>query len=82
MFRKIGKGKLIYRDQEKNVSIGVFDNINRRKVHYGIISITVLRGIYKEVIEMPIPAFYRLIKLIERMPEIKVKEKKNEIKTA
>ena len=75
---RIGTGKLIYRDQERNVSLGVFENKNVRGTRYGKISIVVLSGGYKGQIDISIPELERLKILIKRMPEIKVKQKEQE----
>jgi len=75
MLRKIGTGKLVYRDQEKNVSIGVFDNKNRKGTHFGIVSITALKGEYKESMELSIAGLEKLKILLKRMPPIKLKKK-------
>ena len=74
MFRKIGNGKLVWRDQEKNVSIGVFENRNAKNIKYGIVSIVALKGENKQIMEISIPEFKRIITIIERMPEIEVKK--------
>ena len=75
MLRKIGSGKLKYRDQEKNVIIGVFENKNVKGSVYGTISITALKGAYKESMELSIPDLKRLLVLFERMPPIKQHKK-------
>jgi len=78
VLKKIGRGKLVYRDQEGNVIIGIFDNHNKRGTHYGTIYLTALQGNFKQTFQVSIPEFYKLLKLIERMPVIekKIKEKR------
>lgn len=70
MPRKKTDGKLVWQKWNKNVNVGVFDNTNIRKTHYGIVSIVVLSGKWKDSIQMSIPAFYSLIEIIESMPPI------------
>lgn len=76
MLRKLGKGKLIYRDQDRNIILAVFQNEARNKSIYGLISITLLQGRYKNSLEISIPEFYRLLDLIKKMPKIEIKKKK------
>lgn len=75
MFGKIKSGKLVWRDQEKNVIIGIFQNKNVKGTAYVKVSITILKGQYKESLEVSLPEFDRLIELINRCPEIEVKKK-------
>lgn len=75
MFGKIKHGKLVWRDQERNVIIGIFQNKNVKGTEYGKVSLTLLKGQYKESIQLSMPEFDRLIKLINRAPEIEIKKK-------
>lgn len=76
MFGTIRNGKLVWRGQEKNIIIGVFQNKNVKNTEYVMVSITVLKGKYKERIDMSFPDFQRLIELINQMPEMEVKKKR------
>jgi len=73
--RKVGRGKLKYRDQEGSLILAVFDNKNKRGTHYGTIFITALQGRFKQTFQVSIPEFKKLLTLIERMPEIEKKKK-------
>lgn len=73
MLRKGETGKRIYFDTEKNVMIAVFENKNIKKKYFGIVSITELKGDRKGQIDMTLPAFERMMELINRMPQIEIK---------
>lgn len=75
---KINNGKLLWRDQERNIMIGIFSNKNSKGTKYGKISITQLKGsfIYKHTLDLSLPEFERLKALISRVPEIEAPKKK------
>lgn len=75
MLRKRESGRLVYRDQDGGIIIGVFDNKNVKGKRYGIVAITAIKGIYKDSIELSIPEFERLLGLLKKMPKIEIKKK-------
>lgn len=72
------KGKIIFEDKEGNVRLAIFKNKNNAGTTYTMCCLTLLRFPFKfnQKINFPPSEAERIIAVLKRLPEIKLKGKK------